>query len=91
VELDPASPDLLFEQLAELIRSQIASGELAPRRKLPTQEDLADHYKVSRGTVLRATKNLTDEGVIRFVPGKGLFVADADVVERFKRARARKR
>jgi len=43
--LDHGSPDLLFEQLAELIRSQIAGGELPPRRKLLTQEELADHTR----------------------------------------------
>jgi GntR family transcriptional regulator len=80
--VDPDSPDLLFEQVAEILRGQIASGELPPRRKLPTQEDLADQLKVSRGTVLRATRVFTDEGLIRFVPGRGLFTVDPDVMRR---------
>jgi GntR family transcriptional regulator len=91
MELDRGSPDVLFEQLAELIRTQIESGELPPRRKLMTQDEMAEHYQVSRGTVLRATKILTDEGLLRFVPGKGLFSADPEVIERFRRSRSRKR
>jgi GntR family transcriptional regulator len=91
MSLDPDSPDPLFEQLADLLREQIASGELPPRRKLMTQDQMADHYQVSRGTVLRATNLLTQDGLVRWSKGKGLYVADADVVERFKRSRARKR
>ena len=91
MSIDRDSPDLLFEQVADLLRRQIASGELPPRRKLATQEELADQLQVSRGTVLRATKVLTDEGLLRFVPGRGLFTADAPAIERFKRSRAKKR
>lgn len=88
--VDPDSPDLLFEQVAEILRGQIASGELPPRKKLPTQEGLADELGISRGTVLKATNLLTHEGLIRFVPGRGLFTADADVIDRWKRSRGRK-
>jgi DNA-binding GntR family transcriptional regulator len=89
--VDPDSPDLLFEQLAEILRQQLADGTIPPRHKLPTQEVLADRYQVSRGTVLKATGLLTDEGLIRWVKGRGLFSADADTIEKFKRSRARKR
>jgi GntR family transcriptional regulator len=91
VTVDPDSPDLLFEQLAEIIRQQILDGTLPPRRKAPTQEELSETYGVSRGTVLRATNVLTDEGLLRWVKGRGLFTADDDVVARFKRSRAKKR
>ncbi len=89
--VDPDSPDLLFEQLAEVLRQQLADGTLPPRRKIPTQEELSERYKVSRGTVLRATKMLTEEGLVRWVKGRGLFTADPDVIEKWKRARSRKR
>ena len=89
--LNPDDPDPLFEQLAELLREQIATGKLRPRQKLMTQEQMADHYAVSRGTILRATNALTEEGLIRWSKGKGLFTADADVIERWKRARSKKR
>jgi len=91
VTLNPDDPDPLFEQLAELLREQIATGKLRPRQKLMTQEQMADHYAVSRGTILRATNALTEEGLIRWSKGKGLFTADADVIERWKRARSKKR
>lgn len=89
--VDPDSPELLFEQLAEVLRQQITDGTIPPRKKIPTQEELSERYEVSRGTVLRATRMLTDEGLLRWVPGRGLFSADPDVVERLKRNRARKK
>ena len=89
--VDPESPDPLFEQLAEIYRVRIETGDLPPRRKLLTQDAIAERYHVSRGTVLRATRLLVGEGLIRFVPGKGLFVCDADVIEPWIRARQAKR
>jgi DNA-binding GntR family transcriptional regulator len=90
-KLDPADPDPLYLQLAEAIREQIARGELRPRQKLPTQEELADDHDLSRGTILRATNMLTEEGLIFWSKGKGLFVSDADVIEKWKRSRARRK
>lgn len=37
--------------------------------------------------MLRATNALVDEGLIRWVRGRGLFSADDDVIEAFKRKR----
>ena len=88
VTLHPDEPEPLFEQLADLLRQQIADGTLPPRRKLPTQYEPAEQYRVSRGTVLRATDALVADGLIRFVPGKGLFTAEPDVIAAFKRKRA---
>jgi DNA-binding GntR family transcriptional regulator len=87
VTVDPDDAAPLFEQVAEVIRQQIESGQLQPRRKLVAQDRLAEIYAVSRGTVVRATGLLVTEGVIRWVPGRGLYVADADVIERWKRQR----
>ena len=90
MSIDPGDPMLLFEQLVELIKQQLVDGTLPPRRKIPTQEQLADAYGVSRGTVLRATASLTEEGLLTFVPGRGLFTADADVIEKLKRSRKKR-
>ena len=85
--VDPDSPDLLFEQLAEVLRQQLADGTIPPRHKMPTQEVLSEQYGVSRGTVLKATNLLTEEGLIRWVKGRGLFSSDKEIIERFKRVK----
>jgi DNA-binding GntR family transcriptional regulator len=91
VTVEPESPDPLFEQLAEVYRERIASGDLGPRQKLLTQDQIAERYDVSRGTVLRATRLLVKEGLLRFSPGKGLYVANPDVIEPWIRAREAER
>jgi GntR family transcriptional regulator len=89
--VDPGLPELLHEQLAEVLRSQLLDGTLPPRRKVPTQEELSERYGVSRGTVLRATRQLTQEGLLQWVKGRGLFAADEAAVEKLRRSRAKKR
>jgi DNA-binding GntR family transcriptional regulator len=89
--VDRDDPELLSEQVAEIIRRQIESGELGPRRKLPTQQAMVDLYDVSRGTVLRACEILTGEGLIRFVAGRGLYTVDAPAIAAWKKERAKRK
>ena len=64
----------LHRQMAELLRQQIASGELVPGTRLPGEHELADRYGISRATVRQALSTLAAEGVIRRQAGSGTFV-----------------
>ena len=64
----------VYLQLADLLRKRIMSGELAPRRPLPSNKALVQEYGVARGTADRAVAVLRSEGLVRTVPGKGVFV-----------------
>jgi len=64
----------LYIQLTDLLRQQIASTELAPNQRIPSERDLCERYGVSRITVRQAMANLTNEGLITTVPGKGTYV-----------------
>lgn len=57
---DPAG----YEQLADLLRAQIAAGELAAGARLPSEEQLAQRYGLARDTVRRAVTVLRHEGLI---------------------------
>ena len=70
--LDEADPRPLWQQLADLLRSQIECGELAGRLKAETA--LAQHYEISRDTVRRALACLAGDGLIRSTRGRGTFV-----------------
>ena len=70
--LDKDSGDLLFEQLAEILRSDIASGKITGR--VPSARDLAEQYDVSHATTERSLRLLAAEGLIRSVRGRGWFV-----------------
>ena len=69
-----------YRQLKELIIGQISSGELQPRDRVPSENDLVDATGVSRMTANRALRELNDEGYVERVAGVGTFVADFKAV-----------
>jgi Transcriptional regulators len=68
-------PRSLPDQLAEVLRARIATGEWAPGEQLPSENALAEETGVSRPTVRAALRNLTTSGLIRVRQGAGTFVA----------------
>jgi DNA-binding transcriptional regulator YhcF (GntR family) len=75
VKIDPAEPVPLFEQVAAEIRRAIADGEAGPGERLPLAKDLATVLGVNTSTVLRALRQLRDEGLLEFRRGRGITVA----------------
>ncbi|WP_422735995.1 winged helix-turn-helix domain-containing protein [Micromonospora sp. WMMD729] len=65
-----------WEQLADHIRSQIESGELAPGDKLPSTMQLKTQHGVSTTVVRQAILVLQTQGWVQGVHGLGVFVAD---------------
>jgi GntR family transcriptional regulator len=64
----------LYYQLRETLRNRIVSGDFVPGDKLPTEEELREEFEVSLITVRRALSDLTREGLLERIPGKGTFV-----------------
>ncbi|HEX2142830.1 MAG TPA: GntR family transcriptional regulator [Candidatus Limnocylindria bacterium] len=56
------------------LAAQIAEGRYLPGSRLPAENDLADSFSVSRGTLREALRALRADGVIEAVPGRGNFV-----------------
>src|SRR5437016_12286320 len=65
----------LYEQVAAEIRRAIANGEAKPGERLPPARDLAAVLGVNTNTVLRALRDLRDEGLLEFRRGRGITVA----------------
>ena len=65
-----------YQQLKEMIIGRIMSGELRPRDRVPSENELVDAMSVSRMTANRALRELTDEGYVDRVAGRGTFVAE---------------
>lgn len=74
VKLDRDNPLDLHEQVAAEIRRAIADGEAKPGERLPPAKDLAAILKVNTNTVLRALRQLRDEGLLEFRRGRGITV-----------------
>jgi DNA-binding transcriptional regulator YhcF (GntR family) len=74
LEISPASPVPLHEQVAAAVRRAIAEGEALPGERLPPARDLAAVLGVNANTILRALHALRDEGLLEFRRGRGVTV-----------------
>lgn len=70
-EFDNTGKAPLHQQLREMIRSRILSGQIGTGDLLPPEIELAQVYGVSRTTIRRALLDLTQEGLLYRVPGQG--------------------
>ena len=78
IEKTNATP--LYLQLKNKIKKEIRTGMLKPGDKIPSEAQLQKEYHMSRVTVRNAMEELTVEGYIMKVQGKGSFVADSDML-----------
>jgi GntR family transcriptional regulator len=75
VKIDLSVPMPIYEQVAAEIRRSIAEGEAKPGDRMPLAKDLAAVLGVNTNTVLRALRDLRDEGLLEFRRGRGITVA----------------
>lgn len=64
----------LYQQVRELLRRQIESGQIPVGETLPTEIELTRTFNVSRSTVRNAIQDLANEGLLRAKPGVGTVV-----------------
>jgi GntR family transcriptional regulator / MocR family aminotransferase len=75
--LVPKAPNVpSFHWLRDSIRHAILTGMLGPGQRLPATRELAQHYRLSRGTILTAIDDLKSEGYLCGLRGSGTFVCD---------------
>lgn len=72
--LTSIEPRRLYRQIAEQIRSLIASGEYSAGARLPPERDLAKQLRVSRPSVREALIALEVEGLVEVRVGSGIYV-----------------
>lgn len=65
-----------YQQLKDIIIERISRGDLRPRDRVPSENELVEAMQVSRMTANRALRELTDEGYVERVAGRGTFVSD---------------
>lgn len=76
MKIDPNSTADLSVQIADAIRDAIINGDLIVDERLPSESELAEHFRVSRPTVREALKRLAAQSLIRTQRGAtgGAFV-----------------
>jgi DNA-binding GntR family transcriptional regulator len=65
-----------YLRVSDDMRRKVMEADWLPGEQVPSLDQLAAEYQVSRATVQRAVKVLTDEGVLVTRPRWGTFVAE---------------
>jgi GntR family transcriptional regulator len=74
VTIERGDVEPVYRQLAAILRERIDSGEIPPRRAIPSKRILMQEYEVALGTVNKALDLLRQDGYLITVRGLGLFV-----------------
>ena len=77
--LSKGSDKPIYEQICLQIKSMIMEGTLSAGEALPSMRALAKDLHISVITVQRAYEDLTRDGFIETVSGKGSFVASQNM------------
>lgn len=77
VENLPVQNPPLADQVYEIILKSILSGEYQPGNRLPSENELADLYQVSRPTIRTAFSRLGELGYVIRKRGVGTFVTNS--------------
>jgi GntR family transcriptional regulator, arabinose operon transcriptional repressor len=78
LSLEKDNPLPLYLQVKEGLRRQVQAGVYDGERGLPDERVLAQQLGLSRTTVRRAIMELTEEGLLGRIRGRGTFVRAAD-------------
>ena len=74
VRLSGSAGSPIFTQIADHLRQMVATGRLQPGERLPTVRELAESLAISPGTVVKAYRQLEQDGVIQSRRGGGTAV-----------------
>lgn len=77
--LDRQDARPLYAQLEKEIRQKLDDEEWAVNTRIPSESELGRIYGISRMTARAVLNRLTEEGLLRRVPGKGTYVAEPKI------------
>ncbi|MFB7617155.1 GntR family transcriptional regulator [Kitasatospora sp. NPDC056181] len=66
----------MYQQIADALREQIATGAVGVGDRLPTEAELSEKYGAGRGTVRQALQTLVNEGLVVPARPRGYFVRE---------------
>ena len=81
-QLDGSSSAPLYQQVLDLIKSDIERGAYPIDSQIPTELELSKMYGVGRVTVRRAIEELAGEGYLTKRQGRGTFVTATKMIRK---------
>ncbi len=81
VTLNRDLPVPLYHQVKTSILKEIEAGQWRPDSRLPSEDELAERFQVSKITVRQALRDLAQLGYIRREQGRGTFVQRPPLIE----------
>lgn len=79
------SPLPLYVQIRDDLRRKILEGSYAVHERLPSENELMNHFGVSRITIRQALRDLHNEGLVFSAQGKGTYVSKPKAVQNVQR------
>lgn len=64
------------KDIYQTLKSRVINGKYNIRMRLPTEDSLIEEFHVSRYSIRKAIKQLSDEGLVYSVKGKGVVVLE---------------
>ncbi len=77
----PPDRSPLYARVETALSERIAAGALAPGDRLPSEDELAAEFAVSRTTVRSAIQSLVQRGLVEIRRGRGTFVAAPKIMQ----------
>lgn len=72
--INPKSRKPPYEQVGEILKARIESGQYPKDERIPTESELMTEFQIGRSTARRAVGWLRDLGLVETVPTRGTFV-----------------
>jgi DNA-binding LacI/PurR family transcriptional regulator len=77
MELASEKSQFLYQQVRDYLTTQTRNGKMDNNGRIPSERELAENLKISRGTVRMALAELEKSGFIERIPSKGAFLCQA--------------
>jgi GntR family transcriptional regulator len=75
IRITPGSTAPIYQQITTQVRHAVATGAIIEGELLPSVRALAEQLLINPNTVAKAYADLSKDGLVETLPGKGLAVA----------------
>lgn len=72
--INPRSRKPPFQQVGEILKARIESGELPRDERILSESELMKEFEIGRTTARRAVAWLRETGLVETLPGRGTYV-----------------